>query len=88
MDPDLRRLCLTVRRHALPEVRVVFNVSLCNSPTIANFLEQVNDIIPLESDDWGLDDYVVELRVDQEAAFECLHFQPVATILKPDEEVL
>jgi hypothetical protein len=88
MSSHLRRLRLVVRRHALPEVRVLFTVSLEADPTIANFLEQVNEIIPLESNDWGLEDYVVELRDPQGSAFECLHFQQVSSILHVDEEVL
>lgn len=82
------RLRLVVRRHGLPEVRVVFNVPLDHDPTIANLVELVNDTIPLESVDWGLEDYVVELRDADGHAFECLHFQPVVNILDKDEEVL
>ncbi|KAK3326966.1 hypothetical protein B0T19DRAFT_149644 [Cercophora scortea] len=81
------RLRLVVRRHALPEARVVFNVPLDNDPTVARLLEQVNEIIPLESRDWGLEDYVVELHDAEGHAFDCLHFQPVAAVLKNDEEV-
>lgn len=50
--------------------------------TIAQFVERVNDIIPLESDDWGLEDYAVEVR-----GFECLHFSEVGQVLKEDDEV-
>jgi hypothetical protein len=83
------RLRLVVRRHELPETRVVFAVQLDNDPTIANLLEQVNDIIPLESNDWGLEDYVVQLRDDfNDRAFDCLHFQQVSAILRDNEEVL
>lgn len=82
------RLRLVVRRHALPEVRVIFNVSLDNDPTIVKLLEQVNDVFPLESDDWGLEDYVVELRDSDGHSFECMHFQGVANILEKNEEVL
>lgn len=82
------RLRLVVRRHALPEVRVVFAVQLDTDPTIANFLEQVNEVIPLESNDWGLEDYAVQLYDASGHGFECLHFQQVSTVLKNDEEVL
>lgn len=82
------RLRLVIRRHGLPEVRVVFSLSLENDPTIAKLLEHVNDTIPLESTDWGLEDYVVELRDHAGHAFECLHFQEVQTVLSQDEEVL
>ncbi|KAL1845750.1 hypothetical protein VTK73DRAFT_451 [Phialemonium thermophilum] len=81
------RLRLVVRRHGLPEVRVVFPVSLDHEPTVAKLLEQVNETVPLESTDWGLEDYVVELRDREGTAFECLHFQPLRSVLLPDEEV-
>lgn len=87
-DSNSLRLRLVVRRHALPEVRVVFAVQLDTDPTIANLVEQVNEIIPLESNDWGLEDYVVELRDSNGHGFDCLHFQQVSAILKNDEEVL
>lgn len=82
------RLRLVVRRHDLPEVRVLFSINLQDEPTIASLLEQVNDTVPLESADWGLDDYVVEIEDSHGYAFECLHFQPVHTILDRDEEVI
>jgi hypothetical protein len=82
------RLRLVVRRHGLPEVRLVFPISLESDPTIAKLLENVNDTVPLESSDWGLEDYVVELRDGTGNAFECLHFQEVRTVLNEDEEVL
>ena len=53
-----------------------------NSVTISQFLEQVNDILPLESEDWGLEDYSVEVR-----GFECLHFAEVNQVLRDDDEV-
>jgi hypothetical protein len=82
------RLRLVVRRHDLPEVRLLFSINLQDEPTIAALLEQVNDTVPLESPDWGLDDYVVEIEDSHGHAFECLHFQAVATILDRDEEVI
>lgn len=50
--------------------------------TISQFLEQISEIIPLESEDWGLEDYAVEVR-----GFECLHFSELNRILKEDDEV-
>lgn len=89
MDKTLR-LRLVVRRNGLPEVRVLFNVSLANDPTIANLLELVNDTVPLEDahGEWGLDDYTVELHDSHGHAFECLHFQPITGLLDKDDEVL
>ncbi|KAL1864882.1 hypothetical protein Daus18300_007449 [Diaporthe australafricana] len=86
MDRNLR-LRLVVRRHGLPEARILFNVPLDNDPTVAQLVELVNESIPLENDEWGLDDYTVELRAKDGHAFECMHFQPVASILDKDDEL-
>jgi hypothetical protein len=86
-DKNTLRLRLVVRRNALPEVRIIFPIQLGTEPTIANLLEQVNEIVPLESNDWGLEDYSVELRDANGNGFECLHFQPVSQTLNNDEEV-
>ncbi|KAL2118735.1 hypothetical protein VTJ04DRAFT_8395 [Mycothermus thermophilus] len=86
-DKNTLRLRLVVRRNALPEVRIIFPIQLDTEPTIANLLEQVNEIVPLESNDWGLEDYSVELRDANGNGFECLHFQPVSQTLNNDEEV-
>ena len=52
------------------------------SATISQLLEQVNEILPLESEDWGIEDYAVEV-----GGFECLHFSELSQILKEDDEV-
>lgn len=85
------RLQLTVQRHGLPPVYVLWTVaSIVRSPllaagnsiTVSQFLEQVNEILPLESENWGLEDYSVEVR-----GFECLHFSELTQVLKEDDEV-
>lgn len=84
------RLQLTVQRQSIPPVRVLWTVNATrptsNAPgasfTISQFLDQVNEVIPLEADDWGLEDYAVEVR-----GFECLHFSELQTVLKEDDEV-
>ena len=85
------RLQLTVLRHGLPPVQVLWTsestvrtplVAAGNSITISQFLEQVNEVLPLESEDWGLEDYSVEVR-----GFECLHFAELNQVLKEDDEV-
>ena len=84
------RLQLTVQRHSIPPVKVLWTVGATRptadapgaSFTISQFLEQVNEIIPLEADDWGLEDYAVEVR-----GFECLHFSELNQVLKEDDEV-
>ena len=85
------RLRLTVQRHGLPPVQVLWSLASAvrppllavgNSISISQFLEQVNEVIPLESEDWGLEDYSVEVR-----GFECLHFAELNQVLKEDDEV-
>ena len=50
--------------------------------SIVQLLEQVNEIIPLEFDKWGLEDYAVEVL-----GFECLHFCLLDQILRDEDEV-
>ena len=88
MESTSLRLRLVIRRHGLPEVRLVFSLALHSDPTVVKLLEQVNETVPIESSDWGLEDYVVELRDLEGNAFECLHFQEIRAILRQDDEVL
>ena len=84
------RLRLTVQRHGIPSARILWNVVPTRPPlaaagssiTVSQFLEQINDVIPLESEDWGLEDYAVEV-----AGFECLHYSELGQVLKEDDEV-
>jgi hypothetical protein len=81
------RLRLIVQRHNLPDTAIVWPVE--RDPTISQLLEQVAEVIPLESGgDWGLEDYAVELRGANGKNFECLHFQLVQQILADDDEVV
>lgn len=82
------RLRLVVRRNGLPETNIIWPVAVENKPTIAKLLEDVNQILPLESADWGLEDYAVELKGSDGTFYECLHFQPVQSVLKEDDQVL
>ena len=84
------RLLLIVQRQSLPPVQVLWTASglrpglAANAAnlTIAQLLEQVNEVIPLEAEFWGLEDYAVEVR-----GFECLHFAGLDQVLKDDDEV-
>jgi hypothetical protein len=79
------RLRLTIQRNALPDANILWSVPATANPqtyTIARLLEDVNLIVPLEAEHWGLEHYVVEL-----GGFECLHFSPVAQTLKEDDHV-
>ncbi|ORY14128.1 hypothetical protein BCR34DRAFT_599334 [Clohesyomyces aquaticus] len=79
------RLRISVQRHALPPTNILWTVPDGQSPQayiIARLLEDVNRIIPLEAECWGLEDYVVEV-----GGFECLHFSPVSQVLKDEDQV-
>jgi hypothetical protein len=79
------RLRLCVQRHGLPPTNLVWPVPDTNSQqayTVFRLLEDVNKIIPLEAEQWGLEDYVVDL-----AGYECLHFSPVFQTLKENDEL-
>lgn len=88
MVENALRLRLRIQRSGLPETRIVFLFNASNDATVSKFLERVNEIIPLEADDWGLEDYVVELQSPDGTAFECLHFQQISNLLDKDEEVV
>jgi hypothetical protein len=82
------RLRLIVRRHGVPEVRLLWNAGGDGDLTFSKFLSQINDVLPLESDQWGLEDYAVEFRDWDSNAFECLHFQQLSHVLKEDDQVM
>ena len=74
-----------MQRNGLPAANVLWSIPETNSTqayTITRLLEDVNLIIPLEAEHWGLEHYVVEV-----AGFECLHFMPVINALKEDDHV-
>lgn len=56
--------------------------------TIAKLLTLVDEVVPLESSEWGLEDYAVELSDPSRGSYECLHFQRVSQILKDEDEVV
>jgi hypothetical protein len=79
------RLRLSVQRNELPASNILWNVPATNSPqayTVARLLEDVNQVLPLEAEQWGLEDYIVEV-----GGFECLHFSPILQTLKDDDVV-
>ena len=80
---------MIIQRHSLPPVQLLWTVGDIRSPLmpepaalVSQLVEQVNEIVPLESEDWGLEDYVVEVR-----GFECLHFSELSHILRDNDEV-
>ncbi|OAA50920.1 clumping factor B [Beauveria brongniartii RCEF 3172] len=89
MSFDDIRLRLVIRRHTVPDVKLVWPCSPSDDLTIAKLLGQVNEVVPLEGGEWGLEDYVAELGDGSNgASFECLHFQLVSRILKDEDQVL
>ncbi|KAH7358727.1 hypothetical protein B0T11DRAFT_285054 [Plectosphaerella cucumerina] len=86
-DRELR-LRLQVRRHGLPDVNLLWNAPTGPDSTISKLVEKVNEVVPLESADWGFEDYVVELRSADGTSFECLHFQQVDKVLKDEDQVI
>ncbi|EGX87690.1 hypothetical protein CCM_09651 [Cordyceps militaris CM01] len=89
MSFDDIRLRLVIRRHTVPDVKLVWPCSPSDDLTIAKLLGQVNEVVPLEGGEWGLEDYAVELGDgSNSASFECLHFQLVSRILKDEDQVL
>jgi hypothetical protein len=76
---------LSVQRHRLPTAEVLWVLSdpqTNPSSSIARLLVEVNEIIPLESEHWGLEDYVVQV-----GGFECLHFQRIGDVLSEGDHV-
>lgn len=70
------------------------NIAFSNGGyTIAQLLEDVNEVVPLETEPrvfdpefssrWGLEDYVVEV-----GGSECLHFMETDGILRDGDEVV
>jgi hypothetical protein len=93
------RLQISIRRHALPPINIIFTTgtgpsskTLAPDSTVSDLLQDVNDLVPLESEEgeWGLEDYVVEVQAtaDQETYYECLHFQTIDSVLRDDDEVV
>jgi hypothetical protein len=79
------RLRLTVQRNNLPVSNILWTVpdtASVQAYTFARLLEDINRILPLEAEQWGLDDYAVEL-----GGFECLHFSPVLQTLREDDHL-
>ncbi|KAJ0162961.1 hypothetical protein CTA2_3760 [Colletotrichum tanaceti] len=87
MAKDLR-LRLVVRRHGVPDVKLLWNAAADEDLTISKLLVQVNEVLPLESGEWGLEDYAVELKDASGDGFECVHFHLVSKVLKDDDQVL
>ncbi|KAK3701621.1 hypothetical protein LTR37_015372 [Vermiconidia calcicola] len=76
------RLRLRIERNGLPATQTLWPVKEGKN-TLAQLLQQINDVFPLESDTWGLEDYSVSI-----GGYECLHYHEIAAVCKEDDELL
>jgi hypothetical protein len=81
------RIYLTVRRNRLEPVDLVWSIpeyaSRSAVPTISRLLSSVDEVVPLESNDWGLEDYMVQIE-----GFECLHYARLEDVLQNGDHVM
>jgi hypothetical protein len=78
------RLRLRVQRNELPAVNTLWPLTdIQQKHTIAQLLEAINQTFPLETDKWGLEDYVVTV-----ASYECLHYHEIGVVCKDEDEVV
>jgi hypothetical protein len=80
-----KRVKLKIQRNRLPDVDILWPLKEQDGRqqcTISSLLTDVNNSVPLESGDWTLDQYLVELD-----GFECLHYQFLSDVLKDGDNV-
>lgn len=73
---------MRIERNTLPPVQALWPVQN-HGATVAQLLQHVNEIFPLEADTWGLEDYA--LSVD---GFDCLHYHELRAVCKDEDEVV
>lgn len=76
------RLRLRIERNALPSTQAIWPVKESKS-TIAQLLQHVNEVFPLEGDEWGLEDYTVTV-----GGYECLHYHELGAVCRDEDEVV
>ena len=80
------RILLTIQRNRLDSVEVLWTIpeDSYKSPshTISRWLAEVDEAFPLETDEWGLEDYVVHIQ-----GFECLHFKTTGEVFRNGDHV-
>lgn len=80
------RIRLTIQRNRLDSVEVLWIIpeDSYKSPwhTISRWLAEVDEAFPLETDEWGLEDYVVHIQ-----GFECLHFKTTGDVFRNGDHV-
>ncbi|KAG8624596.1 hypothetical protein KVT40_007663 [Elsinoe batatas] len=73
------RLQLEVCRHRLPAIKILWQADA--DTIVSDLLSNVDLSIPLQSEEWGLEDYVLETAT----GFEALHYQKVGDVLREDD---
>ncbi|KAF2401885.1 hypothetical protein EJ06DRAFT_581108 [Trichodelitschia bisporula] len=77
------RLFVEVCRHGLPPSLVTWLVNDDNKHlTVAGLLSEIDQVFSLESEEWSLEDYILELN-----GFECLQWQYVRDVLHADDQI-
>ncbi|EME45899.1 hypothetical protein DOTSEDRAFT_70054 [Dothistroma septosporum NZE10] len=78
------RLRLRIERNEIPTANVLWTIDDTTErrQTIAQFLNKVNERIPLEGETWGLEDYTVSV-----GGYEALHYSEVGTTFQHEDEV-
>jgi hypothetical protein len=85
------RIFVTILRNCLPATEVVWalpEIELGNGNgtshfTIAKLLASISGTVPLESEEWGLEDYLLEV-----GGYECIHYMPAEKLLKDGDHVV
>ncbi|KAL9075601.1 MAG: hypothetical protein Q9157_003957 [Trypethelium eluteriae] len=78
------RVQLSIHRQELPPADLLWSLpnDRTGPTTIAQLIEDVNNVVPLESEHWGLEDYVLQL-----GRYECLHFSRVQELFKDNDRL-
>ena len=76
------RLRIRIERNALPPTQAIWPVK-DNKSTIAQLVQHINEVFPLEGETWGLEDYSVSVD-----GYECLHYHELDTVCRDEDEVV
>ena len=76
------RLRLRIERNALPSTQAIWPVK-DGKWTVAQLLQHVNEVFPLEGETWGLEDYSVTV-----GGYEFLHYHELNAVCRDEDEVV
>jgi hypothetical protein len=79
------RIHLSIERNGLPTVKLLWPVAEDENgkkSIVSRLLAKVDETIPLETEDFALEDYI--LLVD---GSECLHYQNLSDVLKDEDHI-